>query len=165
MLMFSQGKLPLRWPKSLENLKGNHYCQCHHFTKTYLMKFIWRLRRVWKSLSNCALASQHNIMWKLRGPFKSCFYSFICCLFATHTCPCGSSRATKQSIKLLQVCRILKRGVGQENGLGQSGLLLSTAVTTLHYLRNFNLFDSTAWQDFIRISAIIICKTQFHWTL
>lgn len=36
----------------------------------------------------------------LSGPFKSHFDAFICCSpFATHTCPCSSSRAPGQSIR------------------------------------------------------------------
>lgn len=161
MLMFSQGKLHLRWPKSLENLKGTIIASVIISPRPTS----WDLYDVWGECENLFLTVLLLASIILCESFEGHSNHVFTVLFAVYLQPIPVPVAAPRQQSKASSCRTLKRGVGQENVLGQSGLLLSTAVTTLYYLRNFNLFDSTAWQDFIRISAIIICKTQFHWTL
>lgn len=63
MLTVSSGHITQAMAKMTGELRRNHYCQCHHFSKIYLMRGKWHLRRWWKnSLFYWPFASQHNIV-------------------------------------------------------------------------------------------------------
>lgn len=98
MLLFSPQHITLEVAKMLTELKRNHYCRCHHFTKIHL-------NDIWGECENLFFTVLLLASTIFCESFKGHSNHISIVLFVLYLkpipAPHGSSRATRQSTRLL----------------------------------------------------------------